>query len=169
MKSLAIVLGTGLVLAACSSGQAAPAVLGTETVCNADFCIDVPDGWTTEVGDGYISAHHDIAPESTFLTAGLINFEAIVESAGGTWPAATDEVARAFWTLLEQADVGEYERSQRVVGGAERTWGTHTDGTMWHLVYPTDPSRGIGVEMRAPNDSWETHADAVFGSVTPLR
>lgn len=168
MKSLAMMLGMGLVVVACSSGPDAPQVQELETVCNSDFCIDVPDGWTTEVGEGYISAHHDIAPETTFLTAGLINFEAIVESAGGTWPVPTGEVARAFWTLLEQADVGEYERSQRVVGGAERTWGTHADGTMWHLVYPTNPSRGIGVEMRAPNDSWEAHADAVFESVTSL-
>lgn len=157
-----------LVVAACSSGPAAPEVQPTETVCNADFCIDIPQGWTAEIGDGYVSAHHELAPDDTFLTAGLINFEAIVESAGGTWPAPTAEVARAFWTLLEQADVGDFERSQRMVGGAERSWGTHDDGQMWHLVFPTEPSRGIGVELRAPNDSWEAHADIVFESVTPL-
>jgi len=37
---------------------------------------------------------------------------------------------------------------------------------MWHLLYPLEGSSAIGIEMRAPNDSWETHADAVFESVS---
>jgi hypothetical protein len=168
-KLLALPVTAFLALAACSSGPSAPPLGTPETVCNADFCIDVPQGWTVELGDGYVSAHHEVAPDETFLTAGLINFEAIVESAGSTWPVPTSEVSRSFWTLLEQANVGDFERSQRMVGGAERSWGTHEDGQMWHLVYPTESSRGIGVELRAPNDTWEAHADTVFASVTPLR
>ena len=39
---------------------------------------------------------------------------------------------------------------------------------MWHVVHPTGGSAAIGVELRAPNDSWESHADLVFGSIMPL-
>ena len=86
-------------------------------------------------------------------------------AAGGSWPATTAEVSRSFWALLEQAGVGEFERSVRMVGGSERSWGSHEDGPMWHMVFPVGATSGIGVEIRAPNDSWETHADAVFESV----
>ena len=79
-------------------------------------------------------------PDGTFLTAGEINLRAIVEQAGGTWPVPTEEVARAFWALLEDADVGEFERSERMLGGAQRSWGSHETGDMWHLVYPTGPA-----------------------------
>jgi hypothetical protein len=36
---------------------------------------------------------------------------------------------------------------------------------MWYLLHPIQGSVGIGIEMRAPNGSWETHADAVFNSL----
>jgi hypothetical protein len=168
MKRVVVLLIAVLAMASCSSGPSAPPIGDVEQACNAQFCIDVPSGWIVEVGDGYISAHHELAPDDTFLTAGVINFQAIVENAGGTWPVPTDEVARAFWTLLEQAGVGSFERTQRVVGGAQRTWGKHDGGPMWHLTYPTGSGKGIGVEMRAPNDTWESHADVVFASVDPL-
>lgn len=157
-----------VVVSACSSGPDAPPIAGSETVCTETFCIDVPDGWTYEVGTEYVSAHHDLAASKTFLTAGVINLEAIVVNAGGSWPVSTPEVTRAFWKLLEDAGVGTFSRSQRVVGGAERSWGKHQDGVMWHLIVPTGGSSGIGVEMRAPNDSWETQADFVFDSVKVL-
>ncbi len=91
--------------------------------------------------------------------------EAIVEGTGGTWPVSPEDTTRAFWSLLEEADAGTFERSVRRVGGAIKSWGTHTDGEMWHLLYPIEGSRAVGIEMRAPNDSWETHADIVFDSL----
>lgn len=166
MKRLTlIVVGILLVVSACSSGPDAPVVAVGEEVCTETFCITVPDGWSYELGETYVSATNAVAPEATFLTAGVINMEAIVENSGGTWPAPTADVARAFWSLLEDAGAGEFERSARVVGGAERSWGTHADGQMWHLVYPTGPTSAIGIELRAPNDTWESHADFVFESV----
>lgn len=165
MKRTALAIMVVALLASCSSGPAAPNPGTGNEVCTNTFCIVVPDGWQTEVGDTYVSAHHEIAPDTTFLTAGEINQRAIVENAGGQWPTTTPEVARAFWTLLEQADVGSFERSARMLGGAERSWGEHEAGTMWHLVYPLDGEDGVGVELRAPNDSWERHADLVFASV----
>lgn len=155
-----------LIVAACSQGVAAPEPGDTETVCSDVFCVDVPAGWTAEVGDTYLSFSHEADPDNTFLTAGVIDQEAIVTSAGGTWPIATEGVVDAFWTLIDGADVGSFERSQRMVGGAVRSWGDHETGRMWHVVYPLSGSEAIGVELRAPNDSWESHADVVFASIT---
>ncbi len=144
----------------------APAVGETETVCNELFCVDVPQGWEAEIGETYLSFNHELDPVHTFLTVGVVDMEAIVEGAGGTWPVPPQETTLAFWSLLEDADVGEFERSARRVGGAIKSWGTHTDGEMWYLLYPIEGSRAVGIEMRAPNDSWETHADTVFDSLT---
>ena len=74
---------------------------------------------------------------------------------------------RSFWALLEQAGVGELDRTQRMVGGAVRSWGTHETDDMWFVLVPVDSVEAVGVEIRGPNDTWETHADAVFPTVTP--
>jgi len=169
MKLLTVVMSVlALALGACSSGPSSPPITSSETVCTETFCLDIPDGWSYELGDGYVTAHHDLAPTETFLTAGMISPEAIVVNAGGVWPVSTAEVARSFWTLLEDAGVGKFIRSERVVGGAERSWGKHEDGLMWHLIVPTSGSEAVGVEVRAPNDSWEAQADFVFASVVIL-
>lgn len=160
-----LVVGCVLVLAACSSGVSAPVIGEVDTVCNSAVCVDVPVGWDAEVGETYLSFHHSADPTNTFLTVGVADMEAIVDAAGGTWPVSTEDAARAFWELLEEVDAATFERSARQVGGAIKTWGTHTDGEMWYLLYPGDGSVGVGIEMRAPNDSWETHADQVFSSV----
>lgn len=150
---------------ACSQGVTAPEVGQPETVCSDVFCVDVPEGWGAEVGDTYLSFSHDADPDNTFLTAGILDQEAIVVNAGGSWPVSTEDVALAFWSLLETSDVGSFERSQRMVGGAVRSWGEHETGRMWHVVYPTGGTSAIGVELRAPNNSWEPHADVVFASI----
>ena len=150
---------------ACSSGPSAPPVERVTTVCTEAFCLDVPDGWGSEVGDTYIAFHHDLLPEGTFLTANLVDMEAIVTAAGGTWPVPPDDVVRAFWSLLEAVDEGELDRTERQIGGAVRSWGSHSTGDMWHLLVPIDGTTAIGVEMRAPNDSWESHVDVVFPTV----
>lgn len=154
--------------AACSQGVPAPSVDAVETVCTDAFCIDVPSGWqVTERGPTYVSMSHASDPADTFLTAGLIDMEAIVTASGGSWPVPTQDVVVAFWSLIEDAGVGSYTRSERMIGGGVRSWGDHETGVMWHLVYPLSGSAAIGVELRAPNDSWEPHADVVFASVTP--
>ncbi len=159
-----IVIGL-LFVSACSAGPGAPGVRETETVCNELFCVDVPQGWEAEIGETYLSFNHELDPDHTFLTVGKVDMEAIVEGAGGTWPVSPEDTTRAFWSLLEEADAGTFERSVRRVRGAIKSWGTHVDGEMWHLLYPIEGSRAVGIEMRAPNDSWETHADTVFDSL----
>ena len=160
-----IVVGVLVLVTACSSGPAAPAVSVLETVCNERFCVDVPEGWEAEVGETYLSFHHSLDPNHTFLTAGVADMEAVVVASGGTWPVSTEEATRSFWSLLEDVDVATFVRSQRLVGGAIKSWGTHVDGDMWYLLLPVEGSTGIGIEMRAPNSSWESHADAVFNSL----
>lgn len=166
MKRLALVaiLAVGTV-GGCSSGPAAPDPEPTRSVCTDTYCIDVPPGWSGEVGDTFIAFNHEALPEGTFLTSNTVDMEAIVSAAGGTWPVPTNEVVEAFWSLLEDVDEGGLVRTERMVGGAWRSWGTHSTGTMWYFLMPLDGSRAIGVELRGPNDSWESHADVVFASV----
>ncbi len=161
-----VLAGMVLFVAACSSGVSAPEIGATELVCNELFCVDVPRGWQAEIGETYLSFHHDLDPTNTFLTVGVSNMRAIVEATGQTWPVSAEDTTRAFWSLLEEGDAGTFARSTRRVGGSIKSWGTHSDGVMWFLLTPTEGSSAIGIEMRAPNASWEAHADRVFDSLT---
>ncbi len=163
-----LVIGITLLAAACAQSAPAPPVGDPTTVCTDAFCMEVPAGWgTVDEGDGFVTLVHTVDPDGTSLTVGLVNMEAIVTSSGGTWPVPTADVVTAFWSLLEDAGVGSYTRSQRMVGGAVRSWGKHETGAMWQLMYPLEGPRAIGVDLRAPNDSWEPHADVVFTSLRP--
>lgn len=135
------------------------------TVCTTVYCIDVPIGWDGEVADTYIAFHHTAAPEATWLTASLVDQEAVVRAAGGSWPATTGDVVRAFWKLLEDVGEGELDRTERMIGGAVRSSGSHSTGDMWFVLWPLDATTAVGIEMRAPNDTWEAHADAVFPTI----
>jgi hypothetical protein len=165
---IAAVLIAGTVAAGCSSGPSAPDPLPTTRVCTQAFCLDVPAGWTGEATDTFISFHHEMLPDGTFLTANTVDMEAIVSAAGDTWPVPTEQVVADFWKLLEDVDEGELVDIQRMVGGAWRSRGIHSTGDMWYLLVPVDGSLGIGVEMRGPNATWESHADVVFPSVVAV-
>ncbi|MGI9584161.1 MAG: hypothetical protein ACR2N7_01055 [Acidimicrobiia bacterium] len=157
-----------VLLAACSSGVQAPAVEPATEFCTDAFCLESPDGWGGEVGDTFLAFNHAADPDNTYLTGSVIDMEAIVTSAGGTWPVPTDDVVRSFWSLLEDAGEGSLTRTQRMIGGAVQSWGTHSSGDMWFVVVPIEGSRAIGVEIRGPNSSWKTHADAVFPTIRPI-
>lgn len=157
-----------LVATSCSSGPAAPEPAPVSTVCTDAFCAEIPAGWGDEVGDTHIAFHHEDLPEGTFLTANVVDMEAIVVASGGTWPVPVEAVVEAFWSLLESVDEGELRRTERQVGGAIRSWGSHSTGDMWHVLVPVSGTRAIGVELRGPNGSWEAHADVVFATVAPI-
>ena len=91
--------------------------------------------------------------------------EALVEGAGGSWPAPTEEVVRSFWQLLEEADVATFVRMERLTGGAFRSEGNYEEGRLWHLLIPGTQSGGVGVEVRGPNATWQSHADVFFSDV----
>lgn len=168
-RSATASVALALLIGSCSSGPAAPPVGAVSQVCTSAFCLDVPDGWSGEIGETHIAFHHEILPEGTFLTANTVDLEAMVTAAGGQWPVGVDDAVRAFWTLLDDAGEGTFSRMERMLGGAYRSWGTHTTGDMWYVIVPVQGSVGIGVEMRAPNGTWEPHADVVFASVVPVR
>ena len=166
-RHLLVIVACAIVATACSSGPTAPPVGAGRQVCTDAFCLEVPDGWDGEVGETHIALHHEVLPEGTFLTANVVDLEAIVTAAGGEWPVGIDGVVTAFWALLEDAEEGSFTRMERMVGGAYRSWGSHSTGDMWHVIVPVRGTVGIGVEVRGPNDSWESHADFVFPSVVP--
>lgn len=156
-----------LVLAGCgASGPDAPAVDAVERVCSGELCIDHPTGWEVETGPGYIGFLHPDAPEKAKATVAIVSMEAIATNAGTSWPAPAEDVARAFWTLLDQGGVGSLVTIERLTGGSIRTLGTYEGGAMWHLLVPLDGSDAIGVEVRAPNRTWDDHADVFFRDVT---
>ncbi len=155
-----------LVLAACSSGPEAPLVDGVDMVCIEPLCITYPAGWeVVEEGAGFIAFAHPDALEQALATVGPLNMEAVVESSGGSWPAATEEVVRSFWQLLDEAGVATFDRMERLTGGAFRSEGSYEDGRLWHLLIPGSGNRGVAVEVRGPNASWQSHADVFFSNV----
>ncbi|GMQ86120.1 MAG: hypothetical protein BMS9Abin07_1693 [Acidimicrobiia bacterium] len=155
-----------LVLTACATGPDAPPVDGVEVACIEPLCISYPAGWAVvEQGAGFIAFAHPDAPEQALATVGPVNMQAVVENAGGSWPASTEQVVRSFWRLLEQADVATFERLQRDTGGAFRSQGSFEDGRLWHLLIPGTGNRAIGVEVRGPDASWQDHADVFFADV----
>ncbi len=155
-----------LVLAACSSGPEAPLVDGVDMVCIEPLCITYPAGWdVVEEGAGFIAFAHPDALEQALATVGPVNMQAVVESSGRSWPAPTEEVVRSFWRLLEEADIATFGRMERLTGGAFRSEGTYEDGRLWHLLIPGTRNRGVGVEVRGPNASWQSHADVFFSNV----
>ena len=154
-----------LIAASCSTGPEAPPVDSVELACVDAFCLTHPAGWTVEEGDGFISFTHHAARDQAFATIGSVNQQALVVSAGGTWPAPTEEAVRAFWQLLDEADVARFDRMERLTGGAFRSEGSYESGRLWHLLIPGSGNRGVAVEVRGPNASWKPHADVFFESV----
>ena len=135
-------------------------------MCIQLLCITYPDGWeVVEEGVGFVTFSHPDAPEQALATVGPVNMEALVENAGRSWPASIEEVVRSFWQLLEEADVATFDRLQRLTGGAFRSQGSYEEGRLWHLLIPGNGNRAVGVEVRGPNPSWQTHADVFFGDV----
>jgi hypothetical protein len=156
---------TLLVAVACSTGPTAPAVTDTDIACIEELCLLYPVGWEVETGDAYIAFSHPAAPGRALATAAPVNMEALVENAGGSWPAPTEDVVAAFWQLLEEADVATFGHMERLTGGSFRSEGSYEDGRLWHLLIPGEGSRAVAVEVRGPNASWEDHADLFFSAV----
>lgn len=152
------VLALGLAAAGCSDGPTAPAIDGSEEVCIDDFCAAYPAGWeVVEAGNRFVSFSHPRA-EDVIATVGRVNLEGIASSAGGGWPLPAREVVDLFWQIL---DGGEAELSAVMLeaGGVYDSQGFISTGRLWHRLIPVTASRGFGIEVRAPNNSWREHAD----------
>jgi hypothetical protein len=161
-----LLLTVSLVLAACSSGPAAPDVGVVAQACSEQICLDYPQEWEVDQGADYLAFHHPDAPERAVATAGFLNMEAVVGAAGEAWPATTETVVRSFWLLLEEAGVAEFAALERLPGGSYRSMGSYEEGRLWHLLVPLSSTRAVAVEVRGPNRSWDGHADIFLEGVT---
>jgi len=79
----------------------------------------------------HVSLSNPAAVGQALATIGSVSQEAIVESAGGSWPASTVDVVRSFWKLLEHAGVTKFHRAERLTGDAFRSEGSYENGRLW--------------------------------------
>lgn len=155
---LAAIAALALLAVGCSSGADAPTFDGTEEVCIPDFCVNYPSGWSVaETGPRFVAFAHP-AGEDVIATVGRVNLEGITVNAGGTWPVPARDVVDLLWMILDGGDA-ELASVDLIADGALDSWGAISTGRLWHRLIPISASRGFGVEVRAPNSSWETHAD----------
>ena len=167
-RTVAFLAAAALVIAACGTGAEAPTVDASELVCTETFCAEYPAGWELiDEGDSFISLEHPLDRETLRATVGPVNMEGLVTANGGTWPQTVSGVVEAFWRA---ADGGEAELATSTVlpDGSVESFGVFRGGRMWARLIPLTTTDAIGVEMRAPNRSWETHAEAFLESVIPI-
>jgi hypothetical protein len=129
--------------------------------CASDFCIDYPNDWEIEVGEDFILLNHPLGAEAS---VGRIDMQGVVEGAGGTWPADSEETMRSFWVLLD--DLGEADLEElTMTDSAVDTEGRLDDRRLWHRLLPTSPLRAVGAELRAADSTWEAHAVIITRSL----
>lgn len=151
--------------AACATGPDAPTVVTGDLVCNAGYCVSMPEGWMIlEQGDDFTRFGHP-ATESALATVAPLNMEALVTQAGGTWPTQTENVARAFWQLLSENGKASFGSLSFVGDGSVRSRGSYEDGRLWYRIVPAAGTSAIGMEVRGPNGSWEAHADVFLDTL----
>lgn len=155
--------------AACAdAGREAPAPAQPDSVCISAFCLAYPGDWEiVDRGDDFVSFTHPDGEGAALATIGHVSMEGIVAAAGEQWPQLTEDVARAFWEIIDggDADLATIETN---LDGSVRTFGSVSTGRLWWQVIATSFSDAIGLEVRAPNRSWEVHADAFFAGLTLL-
>ncbi|MDX1691741.1 MAG: hypothetical protein R3290_12035 [Acidimicrobiia bacterium] len=166
-RTLVAAVVVALVAAACGgeAGPEAPPVGAVETSCSETACVDHPAGWDVEVGETYLAFRHPDDPERVVASVGDVDMAALVETVGGEWPAPPRAAIEAFWDLIGGGEDASLDGIETRDDGAIRSEGELEGLRMWHLLVPGFARTGIGVEVRAPNDSWEAHADVFLGSL----
>ncbi len=143
------------------AGPVAPPVGQLETVCTGDVCVRHPAGWDVEVGEGFLTFAHPADPAQILGSVGKVNMRGLVEGAGGTWPAPPAEAARAFFELLGETQDAGMDGDPQVLGdGSVAAQGTLEGLRIWYRLVPRDGEAAVGIEIRAPNRTWQGHADA---------
>lgn len=153
----------------CSTGPAAPTAEAGELVCNANFCVTAPAGWVVVEQGGEFTRFAHGETDDAQATVAPVNMEVIVEQAGGTWPTQPENVVRAFWDLLDDAGSASFGSLTFAGDGSVRSRGSYEDGRMWYRLIPLEGPRGLGMEVRGPDSTWQAHADVFLDSlvVTP--
>jgi len=147
-----------LIGTACSSGPVAPALGFAEEVCIPDFCVGYPSDWeVVELGELFVSFAHPAGPD-VVATVGRVNLEGVVVNAGGLWPQSARNVVDQLWSLLDGGDA-ELDDVSLVSDGSYDSSGFIGSGRLWHRLVPVTATQGYGVEVRAPNATWEPHAE----------
>ena len=156
----------GFVVSACgASGPEAPNYTDLDQACTTKFCVAYPAGWEViDSGDGFMSFSHP-AGEGILATVGRVNLEGIATNSGLTWPAQTEDVVTGLWSLFDGGGA-ELESVELVAIGEYDSAGSISSGRLWHRLIEVTASRGYGVEVRAPNPSWDGHADAFRAGFT---
>ncbi len=148
-------------------GPDAPPLGAATEVCTAGFCVSVPEGWdVVEQTDEFVSLAHPADP-SIGATVSGVSLEALVTGNGLAWPQTPDVALRSFWALIDDGEA-ELQTTKPLVDGSVTSFGTYSDGRMWFRLVPTEGSRGIAVEVRAPNSTWAEHAEAITSSATEV-
>lgn len=158
-----------VVAAACSStdaGPDAPRPESAETACSARACASIPGDWDVEVGDDFISFSHPTDPAQILGTVGSVDMQGVIAGAGGTWPASTEAVVEAFFELLDETQSAGLDEITTRPDGSVAGRGTLEDLRIWYRLIPVDGSTAVGVEVRAPNLSWQEHVDVLLDGVS---
>lgn len=163
-----LLVGVVLLAGACSAGPEAPPVAGTELVCTETFCISSPSDWMVEdTGEDYVVFHHPLDPDTIRATASGVNMEGLVTANGGTWPQGVSGVVDVFWASLDGGKASLAEQRALEDGSVESV-GAFQDGRLWFRLIGLDSVDGLGVEVRGPNSSWESHAKVFLDSFGPV-
>lgn len=116
--------------------------------------------------NGFISFQNDEVPEAVANAAGF-DPRGVLNAVGGAWPASTEAVAEAFWQLLSEGSGASLDDLAVLDDGSVRTKGSFDGGVLWHRMIVAPDGSGIGIEMRAPNASWQSHADVFLEGLQP--
>lgn len=155
-----------LVAVACSSGPQAPSVNGSDLVCVESFCASYPNGWSFATGSDFVAFQiDDVDLVNVVANAAGFDPQGVVEAVGGTWPAPTRQVSEAFWQLLADGSGASLDEIVVLDDGSVRSRGGFDGGVLWHRMIINPDGSGIGIEMRAPNSSWEPHADVFLNGL----
>ncbi len=164
-RGLVSVTALALALTACGGGAAAPAVGELATACGVNFCVGYPGGWeVVEAGEDFLSLRHPAAPQEAVATVGQVNMEGVLRASGNEWPRPTDAVVESFWDLIDGGGA-ELATLDPRRDGSVGSFGSFSGGRLWYLLAPIEGRRAIGVEVRGPNSSWSTHAEAIMDSL----
>ena len=155
-----------LVAVACSAGPQAPTVSGSELVCVEGLCASYPNGWAVATGSDFVAFQIDDADlVDVVANAARFDPQGVVEAVGGSWPAPPREVAEAFWQLLADGSGASLDELVVLDDGSVRSRGGFDGGVLWHRMIINADGSGVGIEMRAPNSSWEPHADVFLNGL----
>jgi hypothetical protein len=168
MRVLLAAIGLSLVTFACGGATPAPPVGATDVVCSDEFCAAYPVSWTlADSGAAFLSFQHPSAPDDVIATVGRVNMEGLVVANGGQWPAAPRQVVETFWGAIDGGNA-ELGRIEFRPDGTVESFGVFAGGRMWTRLLPTDAVRAVGVEVRAPDSTWEDHARVFLDGVQLL-